>query len=158
MPDADGHVGQIEVFNRQGGRLGALTQGASAFTINAGPGGGFRAVPFQIPPAEAARDRGVLQRLFAAHTIGRRMTIERLRARSGNRPGPNRPGPNNPQPEHRRPERRQPRTASLGVTQPSNRNQRQGGPPPGGGQRGGGRGGGPVAAVVAAGVTSGTSA
>jgi hypothetical protein len=43
------------------------------------------AVPFQIPPQEAARDRGVLQRLFAAHSIGRRMTQERLRARGFNR-------------------------------------------------------------------------
>ena len=32
-PDADGHVGQIDVFNRQGGRLGTLTEGASAFAI-----------------------------------------------------------------------------------------------------------------------------
>jgi hypothetical protein len=30
-PDADGHVGRIEVFNRQGASLGTLTQGASAF-------------------------------------------------------------------------------------------------------------------------------
>src|SRR5262249_22930155 len=61
--DANGHVGQIEVFNRQGGRLGTLTQSASAFTLTREPGGGVRAVPFQIPPGEAARDRGVLQRL-----------------------------------------------------------------------------------------------
>ncbi len=107
--DADGHVGQIEVFDRQGGRLGTLTRGASAFTITRGPGGSIRAVPFQIPPGEAARDRGVLQRLRVSHTIGRRMTIERLRVR-----GPNRPGPNN-----RPPGRQQ---------QPFNRNQRQGGP------------------------------
>ena len=32
-PDADGHIGQIDVFNRQGGRLGTLTEGASAFAI-----------------------------------------------------------------------------------------------------------------------------
>ena len=38
-PDADGHVGQIEVFDRQGGRLGTLTQGASAFALRAGAGG-----------------------------------------------------------------------------------------------------------------------
>jgi hypothetical protein len=107
--DTDGHVGQIEVFNRQGGRLGTLTQSASAFTIAREPGGGVRAVPFQIPPAEAARDRGVLQRLRATHAIGRRMTIERLRTR-----GPNRSGPN-----QRTPGRQQ---------QPLNRNQHQGGP------------------------------
>jgi hypothetical protein len=128
-PDSDGHVGQIDVFNRQGGRLGMLTQGASAFTIARGPGGGFRAVPFQIPPAEAARDRGVLQRLFVSHTIGRRMTIERVRAR-----GPNRQGPNNRQPGRQQ--------------QPPNRNPHPGGPPhpggqphPGGSPRGGGGGG-----------------
>ena len=158
-PDSDGHVGQIDVFNRQGGRLGTLTEGASAFTIARGPGGGFRAVPFQISPAEAARDRGVLQRLFASHNIGRRMTIERVRARGPNRQGPNRLGPNNRQPgnrqreqrqpEHRQPERRQPehrqpeRRQPEHQQQPSNRNPRSGGPPPGGGQRGGGpRGGG----------------
>jgi hypothetical protein len=109
-PDSDGHVGQIEVFNPQGGRLGALTQGASAFTIQRGPGGGFRAVPFQIPPGEAARDRGVLQRLFTSHNIGRRMTIERTRARGRNRPGPNSRPPGRPQPgRQQRPFDRKPR-------------------------------------------------
>jgi FecR protein len=85
--DTDGHVGQIEVFNPQGGRLGTLTQGASAFALRPGAGGRLEAVPFQIPPQEVARDRGVLQRLFASHNIGRRMTIERLRSRGGRQPG-----------------------------------------------------------------------
>jgi FecR protein len=89
-PDADGRVGQIDVFNRQGGRLGALTQGSSAFAIRPGVGGRFAAVPFQIPPQEAARDRGVVQRLFASHNIGRQMTIQRRQLR-----GPNNPRPNN---------------------------------------------------------------
>jgi FecR protein len=84
-PDADGHVGQIDVFNPQGSRLGTLNQGATAFALRAGAGGRLEAVPFQISPQEAARDRGVLQRLFAAHNIGRRMTRERLRARGFNR-------------------------------------------------------------------------
>lgn len=84
-PDSDGHVGQIAVFNAQGGQLGILTQGASAFALRAGPGGRFQAVPFLIPPAEAARDRGVLRRLFSSHTIGRRMTNERRRERRLNR-------------------------------------------------------------------------
>ena len=56
-PDADGHVGRIELFNRQGASLGALTQGASAFALRLGPGGRVAAVPYQIPAAEAARDR-----------------------------------------------------------------------------------------------------
>jgi hypothetical protein len=94
-PDADGRVGQIDVFNRQGGRLGALTQGSSAFAIRPGLGGRFAAVPFQIPPQEAARDRGVVQRLFASHNIGRQMTIQRRQLRGPNNPRPNNPRPNN---------------------------------------------------------------
>lgn len=94
-PDADGRVGQIEVFNRQGGRLGALTQGSSAFAIRPGLGGRFAAVPFQIPPQEAARDRGVVQRLFASHNIGRQMTIQRRQLRGPNTPRPNNARPNN---------------------------------------------------------------
>jgi FecR protein len=90
-PDADGHVGRIEVFDRQGGRLGILTQGASAFALRPGAGGRLAAVPFAIPPQEAARDRGVLQRLLVSHNIGRRMTTERRRSR-GLAPRP----PNNP--------------------------------------------------------------
>jgi hypothetical protein len=89
-PDADGHVGRIEVFNRQGASLGALTQGASAFALRAGPGGRLAAVPYQIPPQEAARDRGTLQRLTLTHTIGRQMQIQRQRLR-----GPGQQRPNN---------------------------------------------------------------
>ncbi|MGB7617360.1 MAG: FecR domain-containing protein, partial [Pseudolabrys sp.] len=92
-PDADGRVGQINVFNRQGERLGALTQGSSAFAIRPGAGGRIAAIPFQIPPQEAARDRGVVQRLFASHNIGRQMAIQRRQLR-----GPNRQRPNNQRP------------------------------------------------------------
>jgi len=93
-PDADGHVGRIEVFDQQGGRLGILTQGASAFALRLGAGGRLAAVPFQIPPQEAARDRAVLQRLFVSHTIGRQQTIRRGQLRGRNQ----QPGrqPNNP--------------------------------------------------------------
>jgi hypothetical protein len=96
-PDADGHVGQIEVFNRQGGRLGALTQGASAFTLRLGPGGRVFAAPYQIPPQEAARDRGVLQRLGFSHAIGRQMAVQRRQLRGPNRQGPNNQRPGGPQ-------------------------------------------------------------
>ena len=111
-PDADGRVGRIEVFNPQGARLGALTQGASAFAIRPGVGGRFAAVPFQIPPQEAARDRGVVQRLFASHNIGRQLAIQRrqLRGPGGLRPNNLRPnnlrpngGPSNVRPNNVRP-------------------------------------------------------
>ncbi len=113
--DSDGHVGQIEVFNPQGGRLGTLTQGASAFALRAGPGGRFEAVPFRIPPSEAARDRGVLQRLFVSHTIGRRMTIQRMRSRGFNH-GRGRPG--------RQPFNRNPRGGPPRRTSPNGRQRR----------------------------------
>ena len=91
-PDADGHVGRIEVFNPQGGRLGTLTQGASAFAIRSGAGNRLVAVPFQIPPNEAARDRGVIRQLFTSHNIGRQMTIQRRQSRNPNRQRPNNQG------------------------------------------------------------------
>ena len=59
-----------------------LTQGASAFAIRVGAGGRLAAVPYQIPPQEALRDRGELQRLNVSHTIGRQMTIRRQQLRS----------------------------------------------------------------------------
>jgi FecR protein len=106
-PDADGHVGRIEVFDRQGARLGTLTQGASAFALRPGPGGRFAAVPFQIPPQEAARDRGVLQRLSASHAIGQRQTTQRRQSRERNRQRPNelrrQGGPREQQNIHRQP-------------------------------------------------------
>ena len=122
-PDSDGHVGRIEVFNRQGGRLGTLTQGASAFAIRSGAGGRIEAVPFQIPPQEAARDRGVLQQLRTAHAAGRRMTIQRRQLRERNQRKPNNPPgsnkerrsnkPSGPAKEHRpggaQPQKRPPR-------------------------------------------------
>jgi hypothetical protein len=101
--DTDGHVGRIDVFDRQGARLGALTQGASAFALRRGAGGRLAAVPFQIPPQEAARDRGVLQRLAASHAIGRQQAIQRRQVRERNRQQRqrNRQGPNNPRPPGR---------------------------------------------------------
>jgi hypothetical protein len=46
---------------------------------------------FQIPPQEALRDRGVLQRLSASHAAGQRQTIERRQSRERNRQRPNEP-------------------------------------------------------------------
>jgi hypothetical protein len=102
-PDVDGHVGRIEVFNPQGGRLGTLTQGASAFAIRSGAGNRLVAVPFQIPPNEAARDRGVIRQLFTSHNIGRQMTIQRRQSRNPNPQRPNNQGQRRgPQQQNRR--------------------------------------------------------
>jgi hypothetical protein len=123
-PDADGHVGRIELFDRQGGRLGALTQGASAFALRAGAGGRIAAVPYQIPPQEAARDRGALQRLNNSHNIGRQMIIQRQRLRGPGLRGPGRQGPNNQRSGGGQNLRRGP-----GAPQPLNRPQRLPGQP-----------------------------
>jgi hypothetical protein len=93
-PDADGHVGQIEVSDFQGARLGTLTEGASAFAIRRAPGGRVTAERYQIPSDETVRDRGVLQRLTTSHDLGRQMTIQRQQLRVPNRQQPN----NNQQP------------------------------------------------------------
>jgi len=94
--DSDGHVGRIEVFGLQGATVGSLTLAASAFTLRLGAGGRLEAVPYPIPPEEAARDRGVLRRLFASHSIGRRMTRDRQRSRSQHREQNKRPSGHGP--------------------------------------------------------------
>ena len=58
------------MFDRQGGRLGTLTQGASAFSLRVGAGGRLTAVPYQIPPQELARDRGDLLSYAAGSIMG----------------------------------------------------------------------------------------
>ncbi|HUC49356.1 MAG TPA: FecR domain-containing protein [Xanthobacteraceae bacterium] len=97
-PDTDGHVGRIEVFDRQGARLGELTQGMSAFSLRPGANGRLTAVPYRIPPQEAARDRGVLRRLNTSHAIGRRIAIQRRQIRAINRQRQNLQRPNNQRP------------------------------------------------------------
>ena len=133
-PDADGRVGRIEVFSRQGERLGALTQGSSAFAIRPGVGGRFAAVPFQIPPQEAARDRDVVQRLFASHNIGRQMILQRRQLRGPNLPRQNQRPNQRPNLQQQNPPGR------SGVPQSPNPNLQQKGNPAAP-KRGGGLGG-----------------
>ncbi len=77
-PDADGRVGRIEVFGRDGAQLGILTRGATGFAVRGGaPGGRFTAVPLQISAAEAERDRSFVRQAFATRTIGRQINIQR---------------------------------------------------------------------------------
>jgi hypothetical protein len=93
-PDADGRVGQIEVNDRAGVRLGSLTQGASGFTIRPGTGGArFAAVPMAIPQAMMLRDQGFMRQLHSTQNVGRQMVLQQREFRRAN-PGyvnPNRP-------------------------------------------------------------------
>jgi hypothetical protein len=76
-PDPDGKVGRIEINDRAGGRLGFLTQGASGFTIRAGAGGRFAAVPLLISPQQALRDQGFVRQVHAAQNFGRQIVTQR---------------------------------------------------------------------------------
>jgi hypothetical protein len=76
-PDADGRVGRIEVFGRDGASLGVLTRGASGFAVRPGAAGRFTAVPLQISAQEAERDRSFVRQTFATRTIGRQINTQR---------------------------------------------------------------------------------
>jgi hypothetical protein len=102
-PDADGRVGRIEVSDRQGQRLGSLTQGASGFAVRPGVGGArASAVPLTISPQQAARDQGIVRQVHATQSVGRQIVTEQRTIRRANPPAnnPNRgnqpPGQNRP--------------------------------------------------------------
>jgi hypothetical protein len=95
-PDADGKVGRIEVNGRDGVRLGLLSQGATGFAIRPGIGAGarFAAVPLLISPQQMLRDRGIVQRVHLAQTVGRQIVTQRrndLRNGAGREPRLQRP-------------------------------------------------------------------
>src|ERR1700676_2023138 len=76
-PDADGRVGRIEVFGRDGAQLGILSRGATGFAVRPGAGGRFTAAPLQISREEAERDRSFVRQTFAARTVGRQINQQR---------------------------------------------------------------------------------
>jgi hypothetical protein len=93
-PDPDGHVGRIEVNDRAGTRLGALTLGASGFTIRPGMGGGrVIAAPLAISLQQARRDQGFVRELHAAQRTGRQIVTQQRALRRANpiRNNPSRP-------------------------------------------------------------------
>jgi hypothetical protein len=93
-PDADGRVGRIEVNDRQGARLGALTSGASGFAIRPGAAGArFAAVPLTISTQQQQRDQGFVRQVHAAQTTGQRIVREQRDFRRAN---PGRINPNAP--------------------------------------------------------------
>ena len=93
-PDPDGHVGRIEVNDRAGTRLGALTLGTSGFTIRPGMGGGrVIAAPLAISLQQARRDQGFVRELHAAQRTGRQIVTQQraLRRAKQIRNNPSRP-------------------------------------------------------------------
>ena len=85
-PDQDGRVGHIDINDRQGARLGALTQGASGFAIRPGAAAGarFAAVPIAIAPQQQTRDLGFVRQVHTAQTSGRQIFAERRDFRRAN--------------------------------------------------------------------------
>jgi hypothetical protein len=83
-PDADGRVGRIEVNDRNGARLGFLTQGSSGFTIRPGAGGRFSAAPLAISPQQALRDQGIVRQVHAAQNVGRQIVTRQRALRQAN--------------------------------------------------------------------------
>ena len=84
-PDPDGRVGRIEVNDRGGARLGALTLGASGFTIRpGGDGGRVIAAPLAISLQQVRRDQGLVRELHAAQRTGRRIVTQQRALRRAN--------------------------------------------------------------------------
>jgi FecR protein len=150
-PDPDGHVGRIEVNDRQGARLGALSSGASGFSIRPGTAGArFAAVPLTISPQQQARDQGFVRQVHATQTVGRQIVTEQRAFRRANpglnnrnnparpgqpgqQPGQNRPGqPGQPQPGQNHPG--QPQQPGTPNNRQDNRQGQQPGQPGQGGQ------------------------
>jgi hypothetical protein len=97
-PDADGRVGRIEVFGRDGAQLGILSRGATGFAVRPGAGGRFTATPLQISREEAERDRTFVRQAFAARTVGREINQQRrtLQQQQRNQLRPNQPNQQRP--------------------------------------------------------------
>jgi len=137
-PDADGRVGRIELNDRQGARLGVLTQGASGFAVRPGAAGGrFAAVPLTITPQQQQRDQGFVRQVHATQTAGRQIVTEQRAFRRAN-PGLNnrnnparQPGPPQQPNQNRPPQPGQPGQNRPGQPpQPGAPNNRQGQQPP----------------------------
>jgi hypothetical protein len=128
-PDANGRVGQIDVFGAGGARLGTLNRAATGFSIRSGPGG-FAAVPLRISAQEAARDRAFVQQTFAAQRTGRQLINQR---RNQRQPGLQRPPnpqrtPNAPGRQGRQPGRQGQQTQQPGRQGQTNRPGQQAAP------------------------------
>jgi len=125
-PDADGRVGRIEVSDRSGARLGALTQGSSGFTIRPSAGGRFSAAPLLISPQQAQRDQGIVRQVHAAQSVGRQIVTQQRALRQAN-PNRNNPARNNLR-NNQAPNQRNNPAARPGLQRQNNLQQRPGSP------------------------------
>lgn len=145
-PDADGKVGRIELNGRDGTRIGFLNQGVTGFSVRAGAGGRFAAVPLQISQQQAQRDQVFVRQLHATQNVGRRIVTQQRALRRANpgrlnnparQPGPQRRGlqqrqGSQPQPGVQ-PQGLQNGPAAPGARRPGVQNRpalRRAGPPP----------------------------
>ena len=95
-PDANGTVGRIEVFGAGGAQLGTLSRASTGFSIRPGTAGRFAAVPLQISPQQAARDRTFVRQTFSAQQVGRQLVTQRRQQQPGLQRQPNLQRPNQP--------------------------------------------------------------
>src|SRR5580692_12587274 len=93
-PDADGRVGRIELFGRDGRSLAVLSRAVTGFAVRAAPGGGFAAVAVPISAAESDRDFALVRQAYAAQRLGlQRLNLQRQNLLRQNRPTPALPAP-----------------------------------------------------------------
>jgi hypothetical protein len=101
-PDADGRVGRIEVFGRDGRPLGVLARAVTGFAVRALPGGGFAAFAVPISAQEADRDFAFVRQAYATQRIGRQINVQRQNLQRQNLPRQNRLTPTPPSPPGQR--------------------------------------------------------
>jgi hypothetical protein len=101
-PDADGRVGRIELFGRDGRSLGVLSRAVTGFAVRATPGGGFAAVAVPISAAKSDRDFAFVRQAYAAQRVGRQLNLQRQNLQRQNLLRQNRPTPAPPVPPGQR--------------------------------------------------------
>jgi hypothetical protein len=101
-PDADGRVGRIELFGRDGRSLAVLSRAVTGFAVRAAPGGGFAAVAVPISASESDRDFAFVRQAYAAQRAGRQLNLQRQNLQRQNLLRQNRPTPALPAPPGQR--------------------------------------------------------
>jgi hypothetical protein len=119
-PDADGHVGSIDIRGRDGTSLGTLTRGATGLAIRGGAGVRPTAVALQIPPQQVARDQSIVRQAHSTQSSGRNIVAQRRALRQ----------PGTPRPQQLRPQQppAPPRPTPPNPNLPKQNLQKQGGP------------------------------